>query len=134
MGVKLVSSGVGKTGTAGEGTLCNLGAEDTLLIDVFVDVSWPSTPPALRLLLLRLEEEKFFLSPMLVLPAKRTGEPGIEDTMASLSAEITFVRPEVVEDSTSPGSDPVKGKEFLRLGGSVAEPRGNSLMVGLCRG
>ena len=96
--MKLASNGVGKTGTAGEGTLCCFGVEDKLLIEAFDDPSCVSGTTTVKFLFCRLDEEKFFLSPVAALVANRAGDPGIEGTLVSLSAEVTLVRAEAVDE------------------------------------
>ena len=96
LGRKLVSIGVGKTGTAGEGARRSFGAEDMLLTEVFGEVSCSLT---LKLLLRKLEEEKFLRSPPPVLVENRAGELGIDVAIVSLSAEVTFVRPDAVDET-----------------------------------
>lgn len=98
--MKLTSMGVGKTGTAGEGTLCCFGVrvEDILLREAFDDASCVSGTTTVKFLFLRLDVEKFFLSPVAALLAKRAGEPGIDGTLLSLSAEVTLVRAEAVDE------------------------------------
>ena len=96
--IKLASMGVGITGTAGEGTLCCFGVDDILLRDAFDDASWASGTMTVKLLFRRLDDEKFFLSPVADLLAKRAGDPGIEGTLLSLSADVTRVRAEAVDE------------------------------------
>lgn len=113
--MKLDSIGVGKTGTAGEGIRRCFGVEDKLLRDAVEDASIPSGTVTVKLLFLRLDEEKFFLSPVAALVPKRAGEPGIEGTLWSLSAEVTLVSADAVDEATSVESEPGKGEEPLRL-------------------
>lgn len=113
--MKLVSMGVGKIGTAGEGIRLCFGVEDKLLRDAVEDASMPSGTVTVKLLFLRLEEEKFFLSPVAALVPKRAGDPGMDGTLWSLSAEVILVRADAVDEVTSVESDPGKGEEPFRL-------------------
>lgn len=129
LGRKLDSMGVGRTGTAGEGILRTLGSDDILLTEVFGEVSWSAL--AVRLLLLRLEDEKFFRRPVAGLIGKRAGEFGIDVARVSLSAEVTLVNAEAVEEMGSPASEPVSGNEAFLPRGMLTELGGSSLMIGL---
>lgn len=90
--------GVGRTGTAGEGTLCCFGVDDKLLTEAFDDASCVSGTMTLKFLFRKLDEEKFFRSPVAALPGKRAGDPGMDGTLVSLSAEVTLVRAEAVDE------------------------------------
>lgn len=89
---------VGKTGIAGEGTRCCFGVDDILLTEAFDDPSFVSGTTTVKFLFRRLDEEKFFLSPVADLLAKRAGDPGKDGTLLSLSAEVTLVRAEALEE------------------------------------
>ena len=119
--MKLVSIGVGKTGTAGEGTLPCLGVEDMLLKDTLEALSAGSGTETIRLCFLKLEDEIFFLSPLAALEPNRPGEGGIEGMLLSLSAEVTLVKPEAVEEVTSVESEPGIGDDAFRLFENVAD-------------
>lgn len=124
--IKLVSRGVGKTGTAGDGMIRCLGVDDILLRDVLDALSEGSGTKTVRLLFLRLDEEKFFLRPVTVFAPKRAGLPGIEGTLLSLSADVTLVSAEAVVDATSVESEPGIGEDPLRAAG-IAADRGMAL-------
>ncbi len=119
--MKLVSMGVGNTGTAGQGILRCFGVDDKLFRDAVEDASIPSGTDTVKLLFLRLDEEKFFLSPAAALVPKRAGEPGMDGKLWSLSAEVTLASAEAVDEAISVESDPGKGEEPLRLLGRLAE-------------
>ena len=99
--IKPASMDVGKTGTAGEGTLCCFGVEDILLTEAFDDASCVSGTTTVKFLFRRLDDEKFFLSPVAAvaaLLARRAGDPGTDGTLLSLSADVTRVRAEAVDE------------------------------------
>lgn len=114
--MKLASMGIGRTGTAGEGTLRLFGVKVLPLWGAIGDVSAPSGTKTVKLLFLKLDEEKFFLRPVAALVPKRAGDPG---TLLSLSAEVTFVSAEAVDEAMSVVSDPGKGEEPFRLLGRL---------------
>lgn len=114
--MKLASRGVGRTGIAGEGTLRLFVVGVIPPKGAIGDVSVPSDTEIVRLLFLRLDEEKFFRRPVAALVPKRTGEPG---TLLSLSAEVTLVSAEAVDDAMSVVSDPGKGEDPFRLLGRL---------------
>ena len=101
LAMKLVSIGVGSTGTAGDGIFRCFGVDDMLLRDAFDALSMVSGTETVRLCFLKLEDEKFFLSPVAALVPKRAGDGGIDGMLLSLSAEVTFVNPEAVDEATS---------------------------------
>ena len=103
MDIKLVSIGVGKTGKAGDGSLRGFGVDETLLKDVFGDASTTSGTETVKPL---------FLKPVAALVPKRAGELG---TLLSLSAEVTLVSAEAVDETMSVESDPGKGDDPFRL-------------------
>ena len=76
--MKLVSMGVGKIGTAGEGIARCFGVDDKLLRDAVEDASTLSGTDNVKFLFRKLEEEKFFLRPVAALVPKRAGEPGVD--------------------------------------------------------
>ena len=117
--MKLVSRGVGKTGTAGEGTRRCFGVDDMLLREALEAVSKVSGTETVKLLFFKLDDEKFFRKPVAALP-KRAGEPGIDGALLSLSAEVTLVSADAVDEATSVESDPGNGDEPFRLIGRVA--------------
>lgn len=119
--IKLVSMGVGRTGTAGEGTFGCFGVEDILLKDAFEALSMGSGTETVKLLCFRLDEEKFCLRPVAALVANRAGDPGIDGTLLSLSAEVTLVSADAVDEVMSVVSEPGIGDDPLRLPGRTTE-------------
>lgn len=119
LGIKLDSIGVGRTGTTGSESLRCFGRDEILLTEAAGEVSKGSGPDIESALFLRLEEEKFFLSPVAAFDANRAGDPGTEGILASLSAEVTFVRADAVDDIGS--SEPMNGDELLRTGCNVSD-------------
>lgn len=119
--MKLVSRGVGNTGMAGDGTFRCFGVDDILLRDAFEALSIGSGTDTVRLLFLRLDEEKFFLRPVAALAPKRAGELGMDGTLLSLSPEVTFESAEAVDEAISADSGPGIGEDPLRPLRKVAE-------------
>ena len=130
--IKPASMDGGKVGTAGEGTLCCFGVDDILLKEPFDDASCVSGTTTVKFLFRRLDDEKFFLSPVAALLPTRAGDPGTDGTLLSLSAEVTRVSAEAVDEIGSVVSDPGNGDDPLRLFDNAAEG-GTGLNVALGR-